>query len=367
MGRRIKRAQIKTISLVPRGHNNLPVLYKGDTQQIVFSPISKMSDQGELTALVYIPETRDAEGDIASAEVIRDMAHGYARDGVGIDILHDNKPVTKDRAYVAESFIVQKGDPRFADFKDTHGKVVDPTGGWGVVMKIEDPELRALYKSGAWNGVSMYGPAALEIEKGLSDSDIADLTERLAKRLQSQPQDIDMTPEDLKKSLDAQTTTLAASIPKGIVEALMPILKPEAKKEEPKAEPKTDEAPVFKGDVTDPKALEAHRKALLRWQLAKGTDMSDPKAIENLIASLSKGSETSDPANESDEVKKLKAERDAAQAKLDRLQKGSTAATTGSGKALTKDEQFEADLVKGGLEMAAAVNKSRGFLKPTQG
>lgn len=365
MGRRIKRAQIKTISLVPKGHNNLPVLYKGDTQQIVFSPLSKMSDLGELTALVYIPETRDAEGDIASAEVIRDMAHSYAKDGVGIDILHDNKPISKDRAYVAESFIVQKGDPRFADFKDAAGKVVDPTGGWGVVMKIEDPELRALYKSGTWSGVSMYGPAALEIEKGLSDSDIADLMARLAKRLQSQPQDIDMTPEDLKKSLDAQTTTLAASIVKGLTEALTPLLKPETKSET-KPEQKADEAPVFKGDVTDPKALEAHRKALLRWQLAKGTDMTDPKAIENLIASLSKGSDSAEPTNDSDEAKKLKAELAATQAKLDRLQKGSTAAS-GTGKALSKDEQFEDELVKGGQSLAQEVNRRRGFLKPSQG
>ena len=49
---------------------------------------------------------------MASADVIREMAHDFMTEP-RIDVMHDGKALGTDKVSVAESFIVQKGDPRF--------------------------------------------------------------------------------------------------------------------------------------------------------------------------------------------------------------------------------------------------------------
>lgn len=159
--RKIKKAKISFISLVPRGANRLPVLYKSDGQ-VEFQTLSKMTDEGELLAVVYAPDMVDSQGDFAEARVIKEMAHGFLKSGGQIDLQHNGKALSKDQAYVAESFIIAKGDERFKDFKDYDGKPVDVTGGWGILIKIEDADLRKLYREGQWAGVSMFGTAQVE-------------------------------------------------------------------------------------------------------------------------------------------------------------------------------------------------------------
>ena len=160
--KRIIKAKIDFISLVPKGANCLSTIYKSDggNTNVDLQTICKdMNELGEIIAVVYAPEMEDSQGDIASAAVIKDFAHDFQKNGAGVDIRHEEEALSKDAVFVAESFIVQKDDPRFADMTDYDDNVVDVTGGWGVVIKVDDEELRKLYRSGEWSGVSMGGTA----------------------------------------------------------------------------------------------------------------------------------------------------------------------------------------------------------------
>lgn len=317
--RRIKSARITFISLVPRGANQLPVLYKSEDQTAQFDCIVKADDfneTGELTAIVYAPETPDSQGDVASAEVIKQMAHEYMRNVGAVDVRHNTAALPREKVSVVENFIIQKGDPRFENQKDYSGRPVNVTGGWGVVIKVDDMELRRLYREGHWNGVSMFGPAIVEpISK--SEGSIADA---LAKRLaagsnnnnsnEGNDMDIKELEAALAKSNDALATKLADTIVAGLAKAL----KPEAP-----AEPKPNaEVMKFEGDPTNLDDVRAHgrrvRAALVKWD--------DPKSVAAYEAALAKEAGESDK-NKSPELVAAEAALAKAQTELTRVSKGS--------------------------------------------
>lgn len=297
--RRIKAAKITHISLVPRGANRMPVIFKADDQTLDVELLIKTGDdfleKGELTALVYAPEQRDTQGDIASAEVIKTMMYDAARDGVSIDVRHDGVALNKTQAYVAESFLVQKGDPRFEGIKTYDGTVVDPMGSWGVVLKIDDPVLRQKYRDGEWTGVSMGGTAEVVSEKsdGMAEQVIAALTQALG--ISPNTEDIDMTKDELTAVLKESNEALAKSIVTGVKELVATKKEEEkpAKKEDhindpPPKKKKAPVAPIFKGDMTDSDALVAHQRKLALFTLRKDVDWADGESVaeyaENLIA-----------------------------------------------------------------------------------
>lgn len=346
MRRRIKKARARFISFVPRGANGLSCLYKEADASVEFRTLSKLDeDRGELLAVVYAPEIRDSQGDIASAEVIKDMAYASAREGVDLDIRHDGKVVDKSRAYIAERFIVQKGDERFAGWKNYDGQSVDVTGGWAVVTKIEDPALRAAYKAGAWNGVSLQGPAEVEIEK--SDIDVDAVAKALAERLKKEP---GMTLEELNKALDARESKLIETIVAKIAG------KPPEKAPE-----------ITKDDETfDPLNLAHVEKKLAdleRAEVAKSLgDMTDPATLRAHRDLLKKGSLTSESVEQ--RVERLTKETNDLKAKLKKAE-GASAIPPASGSTgdvvedgLSKEDR---DAVAEGRAMAAFVNKGRGF------
>lgn len=340
--RRIKKANVKFISLVPKGANMLPVLYKEADQGAEFRALSKLDeDRGELLAVVYAPEIRDSQGDIASAEVIKQMAYDAAKDGVEIDIRHDGKPVGKDRAYIAERFIVQKGDARFADFKDYQGRPVDVAGGWAVVVKIEDPALKKLYREGAWNGVSLFGPAEVEIEK--SQADVDSLVDDLARRIKERDM---LTAEALKKMLEERDAALLAKIDERLkVNAPTPTKTEDVKKGSEEFDPL---------DVT---AVEQRLAKLERERLAKEVDWSDPDSVRAYRDALKGGANLAETA----EQKASRLEKEAAdlKAKVAKLSKASNAPVDAKAPetTLTKEEQE----IQAGLEMAKMANARRGY------
>jgi hypothetical protein len=245
--RRIKSAKIRFISLVPRGANQLPVLYKSEDATAQFDCIVKadnFDEQGLLTAVVYVPNLADSQGDVADAQVIKQMAHDYITDMGAVDIKHNNVALDRAKVSVVESFLIQKNDSRFADMKDYSGRPVDATGGWGVVVRVDDAELRRLYREGHWNGVSMAGPA---------------IVETIAKADNQKKEDDNMELKELEAALAKSNESLIA----GLVKALTP---PAAKEEQ---------APVikFEGDPSDLTAVAAHerklRAALVKWDDAK--------------------------------------------------------------------------------------------------
>jgi len=160
--REILDANILFLSLCPKGKNGFATLYKSADETVEFRGVtvelSKFDERGLLAAVVWAPGIEDADGDFASGDVVEKMAHSFMKNGAKIDTKHDMSPLEPDAVHVAESFIIQKGDPRFSDVKHK-GVAVDVTGGWGTIIQVNDAELRKSYRSGDWAGVSMFGPA----------------------------------------------------------------------------------------------------------------------------------------------------------------------------------------------------------------
>lgn len=325
--RKILRAKITHISLCRRGANGIPVLYKAesDDSALVRFPglLSKMDDEGILTALVCAPNHVDNEGDVADAEAVKQMAHDFIANGANIDTAHDLQPLKPEQAQLCESFIVQKSDPRFQDWKDTAGNVVDAEGAWAVVMKIHDPEQRRLYREGVWDGVSLFGPA---IVRPLSKS--------------TKEEKPAMTPEEMK--------TLVAELAKAL-------------KPEPVPAP---DAPVpakveFEGDITSPADLEKHMDKVLFASL----DLSKPADILKWQGHLAK-KVPAKSATAEELLAKAQADLDAATEQLAKLQKASnqpagtpTGAAPESNSTLSKSQN---DLAARMVKLAEATNKKNG-------
>jgi len=287
--KRIKKARIQFISLCPQGKNKTPVLYKEDGtvewETLVWkSP--DFEDNGELIAIVYSPERPDADDHVASKEVVKDMAYNFQKDGGQIDIRHDGKALPKDKAYVAENFIIQKGDSRFSDLRSYDGETIDATDSWGVVIKLEDTELRKLYRDDGWQGVSMAGPALLIDE---------------TKENTSKEECNGMKPEELEQVMEKSNTSLLSGLT-NLVKELFTKKEDPKKKEDPPApkEEEKDTVPVFKGDPTKAEDVQAHEHALLKWKLEKEVNWSDPESVKKHLEALKKATETEEDNKEKD-------------------------------------------------------------------
>lgn len=352
--RRFTKANVNFLSLCKRGKNRLPVIYKAEDTNggildldMLLKADKDFNDNGELTAIVYAPEFRDRDGDIASADVIKKAMYDASRKGVGIDIRHNEVALPKDKVFIAENFIVQKNDPRFDGMKDYDGNAVDVTGAWAVVLKVEDAELRKSYREDGWNGISMAGTAAVVVEK----SDTADQVVKLLAELIGKPKlenaDMPMT----KEEKDELAATIAVAVAKAVVEANKP----------PVVVTKTedaDEAPIFKGDKGDIKAIKAHRMAVKKYELRKSADLTADEGIEAYEKALEEFNANLAPVKveKSDREKELEAE-------LAQIRKGSNqpAEVNREGTAkvtITKEET----LVNIGKSMAEIANKRRGYV-----
>ena len=104
--------------------------------------------------IVYAPDQEDAHGDTASAETIRKAQADFMRQGRlwNIDTEHS---FNNEMAFVAESWLVRKGDALFPQ---------EPEGAWAVGIQIGDTDLWAQLKSGALTGISLAGFARAEPE-----------------------------------------------------------------------------------------------------------------------------------------------------------------------------------------------------------
>lgn len=326
--RRIKRGKITHVSLCRRAMNQLPVLMKsGDRVQIDL--LTKMQGEGLMHALVYVPDVVDAEGDVASGPVIKQMAHDFLANGGNIDIEHNLQVLGPERIRIAETFIVQKGDPRFAGWKDYQGRDVNAEGSWALILKVLDPELRAAAERGELNGVSMFGQAEIET---------------LQKTIPVTNTNTNMTPEQMQAFCEMLTKSLATA------------LKPAA--------PQTPVAPVkepiaFEGDPLNGEDLAKHMDKVLFASL----DLSKPSDLAKWQGHVAKRQAEIQKAqagaggNQPTELEKAQAELKKAQEALAKLQKASGA---GADPAPEGGEQTqsvgltkaEADLFKAGREAA---------------
>lgn len=413
MKRRIKRADIRFISLCPRGKNQMPVIYKSDGTVQFDTLIKATEDAGEITAVVYAPEVRDSDGDIASAEVIKEMAYGYAMRKGSVDIIHDGKAVTPDRAFTAENFLIQKGDDRFKDWKDYSGNPVDVTGGWAVVIKVNDAALRADYKAGKWNGVSMGGTGEIEVEKADDSSFVHKIIKGLADLIAGKPGtstppgDDDMNEQELKKHLEtfetgliAKMTTIVgtavttavsaaadAALAKdaGVVDGDSPELR-SAKitvhkanlakgtasnggttTATPAAPANSTQAPVFKGEPTDAAAVAQFEYDTAVYNIKKDMKPNDPASVKAAGEAIAKLTKPGNPADQtamekaagikqgdSDEVKRLKLDLHKAE------QRSNQGTPSGPGNGALQGDPVAKAEVELGARIAKAANAMNG-------
>jgi len=310
---RIKRAEVKRLSLCKEGKNGLRTLYKADgTLQL--DALVKSVDEGTLLAVMYAPERPDADGHVADPLVVRQMLHTLMRNGAELDIEHDGKVLAKSQAYVAEAFTVQAGDSRFADWRTSDGiPAGDLTGAAAVQINIDDPALRASRVRGEWDGISLFG-----VGEGVPEQVITKAT--------SQPEDT-MTPEQLKALQDSFTAGLA-SLQTALVKSVSDLVAPKA--------PETP-APA----APAPSALDTIVAELAELRKALTGGAEDKEA----------GVETGDSA----EVRDLKL-------KLHKAKRKSNAPASGGSPAPEKSE-LEQNLALG-LELAKSLN---GDSKPVAG
>lgn len=287
--RQILKAKIGFLSLCPAGANTLRTVYKsaeGD-ENVELQVITKeMTEQGELICCVYAPDLEDSQGDQASAEVIKDFAYDFAKTGGSIDIKHNEEALGKDQIFVAESTIIQKGDPRFADIEDYDGDSVDVTGGWGVILKVEDEKLQDLYRSGEWGGISMGG--MMQVRDISAETNIEKILNKifapLMKLKKQENQDMSLNDKDLKqvgevvaKAFEARdvATTKKAEEDKIAKEKADKIA---AEKADEKKLGLGMSEPVLKADPTE-EDIAKHRRNLAIFELSKKVDPKDSLAL----------------------------------------------------------------------------------------
>lgn len=333
--RRIKSATVERLALCRRGKTGLKVLFKSDGTAEVPTLMKGDMVKGEVLAVAYPLGHSDADGDFAdSMEAIESMAHSFLREGAQLDIEHGGDVLSKDQAWVKESFIVQKGDERFAEWPAYDGSSVDVTGGWAVKLQIDDPALRKSYADGEWDGVSLFGSAAVE------PVDVKAASERVAARMTEYAKENQMTKEQIE-ALVKETVAKAVE-----ASASKPADTPEPKAE-PEAEVEKAAPPKFEGDPLNAEDLAKYERELRKFEIQKAIDAGELSADQ--LAEMRKSLEPVAKADlekagveegDSDEVKALKL-------KLFKAQKGSNAPAQSD-----PDEDPLADSIALGQEIA---------------
>lgn len=246
--RRIFDPLITRLSIVGAGANGASLVYKDQQGVIEFSPVVKSTERGEILMLAAIPNRDDAHAEFIEPEDVVKAAHSWARHGMKLDIDHaalfGGAPLTSEEAYAVESFIVAKGDERFANWKDNKGNDLgDLTGTWAVLVKAESAELREAVKSGKLAGASMFGVALRQVVKS-----------------QGKPMDAN----EMKLLTDGIVKGM-----EGVIKALVPApvtpAAPVAPKEEPKPVVKSVEVPAD-FDPTNPDHIQEQKDRIAMSQ-----------------------------------------------------------------------------------------------------
>ena len=208
MPRELKNIRVDFISLVKAGANGKVIILKNSDKTPVFDKVIKIKKtvEGVAYGIVYAPDEVDAQGDFARADEIKKAAYEFMKNLSGRNV-DKNHSFEKQNAYIAESWLVRKGDPVFEKEKD---------GAWAVGIKLEDDKLIEGIKKGEIKGLSMAGQAetvkkgddSTGLIKGLADA----IRSAFAKADDKNTGDEDMT--ELKKTLEEGFTTISDKIKK---------------------------------------------------------------------------------------------------------------------------------------------------------
>lgn len=162
----LRDLDIKYISLVRAGANRRSIIAKDDQSLVIELPIAKSDVAKRIVyGIVYSPDEPDAHGDFASADEIEKAAYRFmagARTVGSIDRDHSYKAGDN---FVAESWIIRKGDPLFPG---------ERAGAWAVGIKVVSDDDWAAIQKGEIQGLSMAGTAVRKVHKSDSAGQSAD-------------------------------------------------------------------------------------------------------------------------------------------------------------------------------------------------
>lgn len=301
---KLKDLSVSFLSLVasPATGKGLTLKAADGQRPAAFDLIIKNDDMQRAFGIVYSPDQEDAHGDTADADTIRRAASEFMREGrlKNIDTEHS---FTSEMAFVAETWLVRKGDALFPD---------EPEGSWAVGIQINDPDLWKKLKSGELTGISLAGIARHEpdpdepgqqlyTEKGEEPN----WAKRLIKALTGAP------PQDTVEETDMKEEQVTALVSKAIASALPGALKDAIKGagDPPAAvEPTEIEkavAAALKAAGVEPQAPAAD-PAPGETDITKAVDAAIQKALgtkveDAITKALAKGVTETDPAVDTQE------------------------------------------------------------------
>mgnify|MGYP001336801208 CR=1 FL=1 len=155
---KIKDLSVSFLSLVKAPATGKALTLKSEDPNKRFQVFELTKTDGERMVaygIVYAPNQVDSHGDEASEVAIRRAAYEFMREArlKNIDVEHNFK---NEMAFVAESWLVRKGDALFPD---------EPEGAWAVGIQVGDPDLWEKLKSGELTGLSLAGIAAMTLDE----------------------------------------------------------------------------------------------------------------------------------------------------------------------------------------------------------
>ncbi len=160
LAKKLKDIAISHISLVKAGANGKEIIYKSSDVAPSYAKEIKIAkndeEKGVVYGIVYSPDQEDSQGDFADAEQIEKAAYAFMKNRNTLNVDQNHDFVNKS-AYVAESWLLRKGDAIFPD---------ESEGSWAVAIKLDSEELKEAVKKGQIAGLSMAGVALREeVEK----------------------------------------------------------------------------------------------------------------------------------------------------------------------------------------------------------
>lgn len=215
---RLKNARVLFISVVKDPATGRQFLYKsaGNGEATpAFDRALEFRKADDARQILYgvaypagAPDRVDAHGDFATADDVRAMAEDFMATGrviAGIDRDHSYRPI---EAFVAESWIVRKGDPLFGDPADE--------GAWAVGVKIANKALYDEFKNTGYRGFSIAGTAerveiakAIQAQPGSDEGLLARIRKLFAKEEDEMSQDVKDAIAELAKQVKAQGEQIA--------------------------------------------------------------------------------------------------------------------------------------------------------------
>jgi len=152
--KKLKNMVVNYISIVGKPATGKEIKLKGvDAARLDTFEIKKMNDEMmRVYGIVYSPDAPDLQDDWSDAGEIRKAADDFMR-GARTGNVDANHTFRAENAYVAESWLIRKGDPMFPDEAD---------GAWAVGIQVEDDRLWGRLKKGELTGISLAGQADSE-------------------------------------------------------------------------------------------------------------------------------------------------------------------------------------------------------------